>query len=193
MLKSTHDSWGSVSRALHWISALLIIFGLMHGYWMSNFAPRPDRLPNYAFHAIMFIYFAILLLLRIVWRLFEATPAQPAGSAGWEKAAAHLGHFALYAVMIAVLVTGYMNWSAFPAHFDPARAAQVDLWFLGAFKVPAVHGKLDRDVFRFWEEGHKYLSWALAALVVVHILAALRHQFIKRNHVMARMWSGRAG
>jgi cytochrome b561 len=38
-----------------------------------------------------------------------------------------------------------------------------------------------------------YLSWALAALVVVHILAALRHQFIKRNHVMARMWSGRAG
>jgi cytochrome b561 len=192
MLKSTHDSWGSVTRTLHWISALLIIFGLTHGYWMANFLPRAERLPHYAFHSIVFIYFAILLLLRVVWRLSEPTPAQSAGSAAWERAAAHLGHFALYALMIAVLVIGYMNWSAFPARFDPTRAAQMDLSFLGAFKVPAIHDKLDRDVFRFWEGGHMYLSWALAALVVIHILAALRHQFVKHNGVMARMWSGRA-
>jgi cytochrome b561 len=193
MLKSTHDSWGPVSRALHWISALLIIFGLTHGYWMSNFAPRADRLPHYAFHSIVFVYFAILLVLRIIWRLSEPTPMQPADSAAWEKAAAHLGHLALYAMLIAVLVTGYMNWSAFPARFDAARAAQVDLSFLGLFKVPALHSTLDRDVFRFWEGGHMYLSWALAALIVIHILAALRHQFVKRNHVMGRMWSGQAG
>jgi cytochrome b561 len=190
-LQSTTESWGSVTRTLHWISALLIIFGLTHGYWMANLLPRAERLPHYAFHSVVFVYFALLLALRIVWRLSEATPAQPAGSAGWEKAAAHVGHLALYVLVLAVLVTGYMNWSAFPARFDPTRAAQVDLSFLGLFKVPALHTKLDREVFKFWEGGHMYLSWVLAALVVVHVAAALRHQFVKRNAVMGRMWSGR--
>ena len=191
--KSTETTWGSVTRGLHWLSAVLIVFGLTHGYWMANMLPRPQRLPHYWFHALVFVYFALLLAIRIVWRLSETTPAQPADSAAWEKTAAHLGHLALYGLLIAVLVTGYMNWSAFPARFDPARAGQMDLSLFGLFKVPAMHVKMDRDVFRFWEGGHMYLSWALAALVVVHVAAALRHRFVKHNDVMGRMWRGRAG
>ena len=192
-LRSTSDTWGAVTRWLHWLSAALIIFGLTHGYWMANMLPRQQRLPHYWLHSLVLVYFALLLLVRIAWRLSEPTPAQPPESAGWEKASAHLGHLALYALVIAVTVTGYMNWSAFPARFDPTRAAQMDLWMLGIYKVPAVHDKADRAVFQFWEHSHMYLSWALAALVVVHILAALRHKFLKRNHVMGRMWSGRPG
>ena len=192
-LRSTSDTWGAISRWLHWISAGLIIFGLTHGYWMANMLPRQQRLPHYWFHSLVLVYFALLLLLRIVWRLSEPTPRQPPESASWEKASAHAGHLALYALAIAVTVTGYMNWSAFPARFDAARASQMDLWVLGLFKLPAIHHKVDRAVFQFWEHSHMYLSWALAALVVVHILAALRHHFLKRNHVMRRMWSGRPG
>ncbi len=192
-IKSTATTWGSVTRGLHWLSAVLVVFGLTHGYWMANMLPRPQRLPHYWFHALVFVYFALLLAIRIVWRLAETTPAQPADSTAWEKTAAYLGHLALYALLIAVLVTGYMNWSAFPARFDPARTGQMDLSLFGLFKVPAMHVKMDREVFRFWEGGHMYLSWALAALVVVHVLAALRHRFVKGNDVMARMWRGRAG
>jgi cytochrome b561 len=191
-LRSDAESWGSVTRALHWISAALMIFGLTHGYWMANLLPRAERLPHYAFHSLIFVYFAMLFALRITWRLSEPTPSQPADSAGWEKSAAHLGHLLLYALVIAILVTGYMNWSAFPARFDPARASQMDLSIFGLFKVPGMHVKLDRDVFKFWETGHMYLSWALVVLIVVHVVAALRHQFVKRNAVMGRMWSGRA-
>ena len=136
--------------------------------------PRPQRLPHYWFHSLVFVYFGLLLLLRIAWRLSEPTPVQPPKSAGWEKAPAHLGHLALYALVIAVTVT-------FPARFDPARAVQMDLWVLDVYKLPAIHDKADRAVFQFWEHSHTYLSWALAALVVVHIFAALRHHFLKRN------------
>jgi len=94
---------------------VLVIFGLTHGYWMANMLPRQQRLPHYWLHSLVFVYFALLLLLRIVWRLSEPTPVQPQESAGWEKFSAHLGHLALYALTIAVTVTGYMNWSAFPA------------------------------------------------------------------------------
>jgi cytochrome b561 len=189
-LKSTHESWGQLTRSLHWMSAGLVLFGLTHGYWMANLLPRPERLPHYATHSIIFVYFGLLVLIRIGWRLSEPTPAQPAGSASWEKAAAHAGHLALYAVLIAVLITGYMNWSAFPARFDAARAAQMNLSVLGLFNVPAMHTKLDREVFKFWENGHMYLSWLLAGLVVVHIVAALRHHFLKGNNIMRRMWRG---
>jgi cytochrome b561 len=187
-LKSTSTSWGPITRALHWLSAAIVLFGLVHGYWMANMLARPQRLPHYHFHSLVLVYFGLLVVIRIVWRLSEPSPEAPAGSATWERAAAHLGHLALYALLIALLVTGYMNWSAFPARFDPARAAQMDLHILGVFKVPAVHTQLDRSVFKFWENAHMYLSWVMAGLVVVHVLAALRHHFIKGNDVMRRMW-----
>ncbi len=189
-MRSDHETWGSVSRGLHWVSAALIIFGLTHGYWMANMLARSERLPHYKWHSIIFLYFGLLLLLRIVWRLGEPTPEQPAGSAAWERFAAHAGHYALYALMIALLVTGYMNWSAFPVRFDAQRAPLIELTLFGVWKVPAVHSVLNRDVFKFWEGLHMYLSWAMAGLVVVHVLAALRHHLIKGNAVMRRMWSG---
>jgi cytochrome b561 len=192
-LKSTTTSWGLVTRALHWLSAALVLFALIHGYWMANILARPQRLPHYQFHSLVLVYFGVLLALRIVWRLSESSPDAPAGSAAWERAAAHLGHIALYGLLIALLVTGYMNWSAFPARFDPARAGQMDLSILGLFKVPALHTQLDRAVFKFWENLHMYLSWVMAGLVVVHVLAALRHHFVKGNDVMRRMWRGADG
>jgi cytochrome b561 len=94
--------------------------------------------------------------------------------------------------MIAVLVTGYLTWSAFPVRFDPARAALMDIRLFGVYQLQGIHAQADRAVSRFWEHAHAYLAWALGALVAVHILAALRHQFIKRNTVMRRMWSGQA-
>ncbi len=190
-IRSTKQTWGSVSRALHWLSAALIIFGLTHGYWMANLLlPRPLRLPHYVWHSTIFLYCGLLLALRIVWRLSEDTPEQPKASSRFEISAAHVGHLALYVLMIALLVTGYMNWSAFPARFDPARAAAMEIHLFANFKVPALHKTLDRDVFKFWETAHMYLAWVMAALVVGHILAALRHHFQKGNDVLRRMVSG---
>ncbi len=189
-IRSTSGGWGSVARALHWLSAVLILFGLTHGYWMANILqPRQIRLPQYAWHSTIFLYFGLLLLLRIVWRLQDRGPDDPAGSATWEKAAAHAGHLLLYGLMIWLLITGYMNWSAFPARFDPQRAADVKLFVFGV-EVPALHTTRDLDTFGFWEHSHMYASWAMAALVMVHVAAALRHHFVKGNNVMRRMWSG---
>ena len=188
--RSTPETWGSLARALHWLSAVVIITGLGHGYWMANILPRGARLPHYAWHATIFLYFGLLLALRIAWRLADAAPAPPAGSAAWERIAARAGHLALYALLVWLTVTGYMNWSAFPARFDPQRAGDMAITMFG-LPVPALHRVRDMDVFRFWEGNHAYAAWALAALVLLHIGAALRHHFMKHNDVLSRMWSGR--
>ena len=192
-LRSSSQTWGSVTRALHWISAGLILFGLFHGYWMTHFAPRPDRLLHYGWHSQVLVYLALLVAIRVAWRLSEPTPQQPKDSAAWERLAAHAGHLALYAGLVALLVSGYMLWSAFPARFrtDPAIASKLKLTLFG-LDLPAIHARPDRAVSSFWEELHKFIAWGMFGLVVLHVAAALRHKFVKHNNVMARMWSGRA-
>ena len=192
-IRSTGQTWGSVARGLHWISAALILFGLTHGTWMANFLePRNLRLSHYVWHAAIFMYFGLLLALRIVWRLSDQRPEEPRDSTSLERNAASAAHLALYSLMIAMLVSGYMIWSSFPARFDPARAALVDIRLFGVFKLPALHTSLNRDVFKFWEHTHTYLAWSMMALVAVHVLAALRHHFIKGNDVLWRMMSGKS-
>jgi cytochrome b561 len=187
---STTETWGSVTRAIHWFSAVLLIGGLTHGYWMSNLLQvREARLWHYMTHGTVFLYFGLLLALRVVWRLREPTPGQPAESATWEKTAAHLGHIALYVLMVGLVYSGYMIWSSFPARFSPERAQQTIITLFG-IPVPAYHTTNNRDVFKFWEFVHEWTSRAMMLLVAVHIVAALRHHFVKRNTVLTRMLTG---
>jgi cytochrome b561 len=186
-LRSTDTTWGSLTRTIHWVSAVLLIGGLTHGYWMSNLLqPREVRLWHYTTHGAVFLYFALLLALRIIWRLQEQTPVPPATSARWEKSAAHIGHGLLYALTIGLIISGYMVWSSFPARFSPERAQQTIITLFG-WTVPGFHTTNNRDVFKYWEFIHEWSSRAMMALVAVHIIAALRHHFIKRNNVLSRM------
>lgn len=187
--RSTTETWGPVTRALHWLSAVVVIGLLTHGWWMTHLAVRENRQWNYATHAMIAVYFALLLVLRIVWRLGETTPHQPVDSARWERLAAQGAHFGLYLLLIGMVVTGYLMWSSLPARIEPARAALWDLRLFG-LKVPAFYAVPGRDVTKYWEAWHDFISNVLQVLVVVHIAAALWHQFYKRDNVLRRMTHG---
>jgi cytochrome b561 len=188
--RSTSETWGSVTRNLHWISAIVVLGLLGHGWWMTHMAVREVRLWHYGLHGLIAVYFGLLLALRIVWRLGEATPHQPADTPAWQKFAAHGAHIALYALLIGMTVTGYLLWSSFPARFDPVRGVPFDYTLFGVFKVPAVHAAADRGISKYWENLHELMSHALQVLVLVHVIAALWHQFVKRDTILARMTHG---
>ncbi len=190
MTRSTTETWGSVTRALHWLSAVLVLGILAHGWWMTHLAPRDGRLWQYGTHGLIAVYFGMLLALRLVWRLSETTPHQPATSAGWEKLAAHAGHIGLYLLMIGMVVSGYMLWSSFPARFDAVRGVPFDYTLFGVFKLPAMHVAADRGVSKYWENLHELLSHGLQILVVVHIAAAIWHHRVKGDSVLTRMTRG---
>lgn len=178
MLRNSTERWGWPAKALHWIGALAILLLLGHGWWMTHLAPRPERLANYAGHAAMGYDLFALLLLRILWRWVNPVPAMPAGSARWEVVSARAGHIALYLLMFAATITGWGLAGTFRAPMNK------DLFGIA---WPSLVASQERSLHDVFEKSHEILSYLLAALMVVHLLGALRHHFIKKNDVLRRM------
>lgn len=182
MIGNSDVAWGWPAKLLHWLGAILILLLLGHGWWMTHFAPRPDRLAHYAGHAGLGYDFLVLLVLRLLWRWTHAVPALPANTPRWEQIAAHAGHYGLYLLMFATTVTGW-------ALAGTMRGGALNKDAFGV-TVPMIYVSQDRPMHELFEDSHKILAYVLAALVVVHLAAALRHHFIKHSDVMRRMWFG---
>ena len=181
MIENSTTNWGWPAIVLHWIGAILILLLLGHGWWMTHLAPRPDRLAHYAGHAALGYDLLALLILRLLWRWTHAVPDLPAGLARWEYLTAKAGHFGLYLMMFASTLTG---WALAGTMRTPLNKDVFNL------TVPSIYISQDRAMHGLFEESHELLSYALAILIVVHLVAALRHHFVKHNTVLRRMWFG---
>jgi cytochrome b561 len=173
--------WGWPAKTLHWISALIIVLLLGHGWWMTHMTPRPERLANYAGHSALGYDFMVLLVLRLLWRWLNPVPALPADLKPWERLAAHVGHAALYVLMLIVSVTGWMVATTF-------RTPMTKDVF--GINIPAIVTTVERPVRQWIEESHMVLAYVLAVVVVVHIIGAFRHHIFKKNDVLRRMTWG---
>jgi cytochrome b561 len=179
MWRNTRVQWGLAARVLHWLGALMIAVLLGHGWWMTRFS-TPPRLPQYAAHADIGYVFLFLVLGRLVWRMLNPTPELPAGSERWERVLAPLTHWLLYILMLAVSGVG---WGLAGTFRTPLTGA-----LFGLVHVPQI--VFDPELHETLEDAHKSLAYLLLAVVVLHVVAALRHHFIKRNDVLRRMIGG---
>lgn len=185
MIRNTSHQWGSIAQALHWIGALLIIVQLGHGWWMTHLVEREARLPNYAWHADVGYIVLSLVVLRLLWRWVNVTPDEPAESGAFERFLARAGHWGLYALMFAATFSG---WALAGTFRQP-----LNNMFGGLIQVPSIVSSQDRAVHGFFEEVHEWSVYLLLAVVIVHVLSALRHHLVKRNDVLDRMLPFRRG
>jgi cytochrome b561 len=172
---------GLPAKVLHWIAAAMIFVLLAHGWWMTHMTPRPERLANYAWHSALGYDLLALLALRLLWRWSNVVPELPAELRRWERISAHVGHNCLYILMFLVSLTG---WVVATTMRTPATRDLLGI------SVPAMVTTLDRPLRQWIEETHMVLAYLLAALVLVHIIGALRHHLFKRNDVLRRMTWG---
>jgi cytochrome b561 len=122
----------------------------------------------------------LLILVRLGWRLTHRAPPLPDSIPGWQRTAARASHFALYACMLIMPAAGYLasNFSRFGVNFF--NAVLLPPW-----------GIDDRRLYAVFNTTHVVTSYVLAALIAVHILAALRHLYL-RDGIFLRMWPARA-
>jgi len=182
-LKNTTTTWGSIAKLLHWAGAVLVIYLIGDGWWMTHMVARSGRFAAYGQHALVGYYVLLLMALRIVWRLLNPTPALPADSLPWERIAARASHATLYILTFGLSLTG---WLMAGVGRRPPEAT-----LFGFFQVPLAYRTPDRALHDILEDTHRVLAYALLALIIVHVGGALRHHFHKKNDVLRRMgWAG---
>ena len=175
-LRNSRDSWGSVSIALHWLTLLLVLGMAVVGLLMTELPTSPFKIQVYALHKSFGLTVLGLTALRLLWRWFSGRPEPEAGSPRWQQRIATLSHGALYALLVAIPLSGW--WFNSASGF-PLR------WF-GLVALPKLGG-YDPLLKDFAKQTHEILFFTLAAVVAVHAAAALYHHYHLRDRTMSRM------
>lgn len=174
------DRWGPVSQAFHWISALLLVCIAAIGLVMGDLPNNPDKIRIYALHKSLGLTLLGIVVLRLLWRWTRPVPADLPGLSIWVRRAASTVHWGLYAMMLAMPLSG---WLLNSAEGYPLQ------WFK-LFNLPALAPRSE-DLADLAEDIHENGFWILAALVAGHVLAALFHHFFLGDRTLHRMLPGR--
>lgn len=173
--KSTSTQYGSVAIAIHWTSALAVILTFCAGFVVANIAAPAQQAPILVVHIVLgLIVFALTILRILWWWLADRHPAPPTSDPRWQRLTASSVHLALYVLLILMATSGITTLilsDALPT-------------ILSGGPVPNFSELIPRIA-------HGIMSKILLALFVVHVGAAIYHQAIRRDHLLARMGVGR--
>ena len=185
MTSSTIDTsparYSTTAIVLHWLLGLALIglFGL--GVYMTDLPLSPTRMKLYNWHKWAGVAILALSLVRLLWRLSHRPPElADQDTPAWQKLAHQATHLALYALFFAVPLSGWAYSSA----------AGFPIVFLGQFPLPdfVPVSEALAETFKF---GHATLAFTLAGLVLLHIAAALKHQWVDKDGLLQRMLPSR--
>jgi len=175
-LKNTADRWGAVSQLLHWTIAALILYMAYLGLTMGDLPNGPAKIQTYALHKSIGITILGLVALRLLWRLYAGSPAHVAGTPTWQLRVAGATHLAIYALLFAIPISGWVLNSA----------AGFPLQWFHLVNLPHIVER-NHDLHELAEEAHELMFWALALLVVLHAGAAFYHHLFQGDATLARM------
>jgi cytochrome b561/polyisoprenoid-binding protein YceI len=187
-MHSTSGEYIAAAKALHWIIAAFVIALIALGLFMTRGTQDLAlRFELYQLHKSMGVTVLMLMALRLIWRFIATTPVLPPHMPVWERAAARGTHILLYLLLFSLPLSGWAMVSATspPFNFSTVLYKTVPWPHLPFFEEMTPDSK--KTVEAALKNMHSALGWALAALVVLHVAAALRHGFILKDGVMSRM------
>ncbi|GAA5263625.1 superoxide oxidase [Acidiphilium sp. MT5] len=181
------DRYTRIAVLLHWAIAAMILVNIGLGLG-ANYAPDAWVRPMIDLHKSIGITVLGLVLARLIWRLTHRPPPFPASYRPWERRVAHGAHLALYGLILALPITGWIHdsaWSAAASH--PLVLFGVIPWFRLGF-VMHLAPATKHHWHLLFAAIHTYCGYALYALLTLHIAGALKHQFIDKVPELQRMW-----
>ncbi len=174
------NRYTTTAVVLHWLIAAGAITMIALGWWMISIPKEPPgpRLAAFNLHKSIGISIFLLMLVRIAWRSTHRPPALPP-MPRWQARAARINHALLYACLVIMPLAGFTA-SSFSGRPIVYFGNPLPLWFAKNEAVSSVFYGI-----------HFVTSCVLVAAIVVHILAAMKHQLIDRDGLMRRIWPWR--
>lgn len=177
----TAERYSRGAIVLHWLIAVLIIMNFV-GAFAAEDMPEAQEAVVMGYHKANGILILLLTLLRIVWRVLYRPPPMVETLKAWEAALARVTHWLFYLLMLGVPLAGWGMHSA-------ARGGQPVSVF-GIFDMPALPVPHDKPTAGLFYELHEVLAFAMLGLLVLHVLAALKHHFLDKDATLRRMVPG---
>ncbi|MCP4409878.1 MAG: cytochrome b [Gammaproteobacteria bacterium] len=175
-LKNTQGRFGIVAMSLHWLMFVLIAGMLALGLYMTSLPDGEPKWEWYSIHKSFGLLIFVLLLIRILWRMYDMVPPLPDGLKAIERFLAHLTHYGVYLALIILPFSGYVDSSAGDYH----------LAFFDFFDIPKLIPK-NKALEDISVIAHQAVAYSLIALLVMHIAGALKHHLVLEDDVLRRM------
>ncbi len=177
MLKNSSENYGLIAKTLHWVIAILIIGLIWLGWYMVDLTYF-DRWYNTSLstHRSLGLLVFALAVLMLAWRVYSRPPPLVSSIPGWEKVIARSTHVLLYIMMLAIPLSGYLISTSAGKHVS----------LFGWFEIPPIM-QVDETLRDRAIAVHYYLAYGSCFLLGLHVLGALKHEFISRDRTLRKM------
>ena len=170
------EGYSAFAKIMHWAVAICILIMVPIGIAMGRMPSGDLQNTFYHVHRSFGVLVLFLMLIRLGYRLVNGVPAPEPTLTAMQRSVSHLVHLALYALVIAQGLIGWIGTSAYGAA----------IWVFGLFIMPDLVAK-DQELAKPLLYVHDILGFVIAGLVLLHISAALYHYFVRRDGVLQRM------
>ena len=176
--------YSTVAIVLHWLIALLILANIGLAWTFQNIPKGLLFFQLIQLHKSFGISVLLLSVIRLAWRLFNPPPAEPP-MPKWQALAASAVHWGFYIVMIGMPLSGWIMVSASPLGLPTVLFKTIPWPHIAAVHNLPMETRKSVDDAMGWT--HLILAWCAYGLIVLHVGAALKHQFLDRDNLIYRM------
>lgn len=170
--------YSNVAAAFHWATVVLVLLQAYLGFTFASSDDGPARDNIFIWHKTVGATILVVVLARLAYRLVNKPPPYPPQLPAWERFAGTWNHRIFYLLLIAMPIVGFISVSGF------ANGPTTPM--VGGIQVPVISG-ISKHTGELAGEVHSIAAFLLVGLIVLHIAAALKHQFIDRNRAAGRM------
>ncbi len=174
-MRPVSRQFSATAKWLHWTVGFLML-SLLSWAWQFPFMAPEDKAGGIPVHASIGLLILILTIMRLAWRRVSQPPETPAGTPGWMQHGARIGHFLLYALLLAQAAIGI--WMA--------AVSPVDIRFFNWLNLSAL-APANPAALATMRQIHLSIAILLTATIFGHVAAAFWHHFRLRDDVLIRM------
>jgi cytochrome b561 len=176
-INNTRYTFGSLTKFFHWTVGIIIIAMLILGLTMTRVSDKSLHLKLFAIHISLGLTVLILIIFRVLWALINQTPRYPDTMPAWEQTAAHLAHYVLYFLILTMPLSGWI--------MATASGKTPIFWGLFSAPFPGIHKS--QYITGICHYIHRYAAYTLIAVLVIHVLSALKHHYLAKDNILKRM------